>query len=135
MLNVTADTNILISATIVCGKEFYFLSLARQRRFNLYLSLAIIEECFKVLLRPKFGFSNEQVLRSIKHILSISTIVIPTRSISIIKDDPSDNRILECAASSNSDYIVSGDHHLLHVKGFDGIRIITTTEFLRILKQ
>jgi predicted nucleic acid-binding protein len=49
--------------------------------------------------------------------------------LAIIVDDP-DNRILECAVAGQADFIISGDKHLLNLKNFQGINIVTPADFL-----
>ena len=46
------------------------------------------------------------------------------------KEDPPDNRILECAVSAGSDFIVTGDKDVLRLGSYDSIRIITVSDFL-----
>jgi len=50
--------------------------------------------------------------------------------IDVVKDDPTDNRILECAVASGSDYLVSGDNHLLKVGKDSGVKILKAADFL-----
>jgi hypothetical protein len=52
-----------------------------------------------------------------------------------IKDDLTDNRILECAATARSDYIVSGDKDLLQVKSFRDIPIVKVSNFLALVAK
>jgi hypothetical protein len=47
-------------------------------------------------------------------------------------DDP-DNRILECAKAGGANFIISGDKHLLNLKNYQGIKIVTPGEFLESL--
>ena len=56
-------------------------------------------------------------------------------TVEIIKIDPPDNRILECAAAARSDYIVSGDDHLLRVKTFRDIPIVKVAAFLDLVAK
>ena len=49
----------------------------------------------------------------------------------VIKEDPEDNRVLECAVSANADFVISGDSHLLSLKSYSGINIISASEFLK----
>ena len=51
-------------------------------------------------------------------------------SLRVIKEDPSDNMILECAVAGGVDFVISGDDHLLAVGEFHGIRIVNPSEFL-----
>lgn len=45
--------------------------------------------------------------------MSNSVIVNPSQSVKVIIDDPADNKILECALEGKSEFIISGDRHLL----------------------
>ena len=130
MLKITADTNILISATIAKGNEFEILKLAKLGKIELILSIQILKEYREVISRPKFGFSEEQVSSAFKHILSICTIVVPLAKLNVIKDDPDDNKIIECAETGKVDYIVSGDPHLLKLRSFEAIPILMVNDFL-----
>jgi len=134
MLKITVDTNTLISASIANGNEFKLLKLVKLGKIELVLSLQILKEFKEVILRAKFGFSQEQVINALKQIIDISTIIMPFVKIDIIKDDSSDNMILECAESAKVEYIVSGDKHLLNLKKYKDIEIVTTRFILEKLE-
>lgn len=53
--------------------------------------------------------------------------------LTVIKDDPKDDKFLECAIEAKADFIVSGDHHLKDLKQFRYIKIVSPTEFLDIV--
>ena len=50
----------------------------------------------------------------------------------VIREDPDDDRILACALAAKAAFIVSGDTHLLHLRNYAGIRIVSPAQFLRI---
>ena len=135
MLKITADANILISATIAKGNEFELLKLAKLGKIELVLSPQILKEFREVISRPKFGFSKEQVISVLKQIISISTIIISFTKVNTIKEDPCDNRILECAETGKVNYIVSGDDHLLNLKQYKGVKIVRTRFILDMLSN
>jgi uncharacterized protein len=135
MLKITVDTNTLISAVITEGNEFALLKLANKNKVKLVLSPAILQEFKEVISRPKFNFSEEQITKAMKQIITISTLVIPTRTLHIVKVDPSDNRILECAETGKVNHIISGDKHLLQLKQYKNIPIIKTLDMLNHLKE
>ena len=60
--------------------------------------------------------------------------VEPKQRIDAVKD-PTDNRILECAAASGSDYLVSGDKHLLKLGQYQGIKIVSPADFIQMVGQ
>jgi putative PIN family toxin of toxin-antitoxin system len=135
VLRVTADTNILISALIFPGgKPFQLLELAREGKINLTVSEAILDEMAGVLAR-KFNWQPEEIAAGRKWITEMARTVKPAVRLDIIKEDPPDNRILECASAAGSDYIVSGDKDLLRLGRYDSIRIVRVAEFLELAQE
>jgi predicted nucleic acid-binding protein len=65
----------------------------------------------------------------------IASYVSPDTTLDVVKEDPDDNRILECAVEAESDFIVTGDKHLLRMGVFRQLRIVTPAEFLQIAQQ
>jgi len=61
-----------------------------------------------------------------------AAIVRPSRKVAVLEDAP-DNRILECAVTAGADLIVTGDHHLLKLREFEGIPIVRLADFLRTI--
>ena len=135
MIKVTPDTNTLISATITKGNEFELLKLVKDGKIKLILSLEILNEFKEVISRPKFNYPNKFIEDEVKKILEISEIVFPNLKINIIKDDPADNMVLECAETGKVDYIISGDDHLLKLKEYKNIKIVKTKSILEILSK
>ena len=135
MLKVVTDTNTLISAFISNGNEYQILKLAKLKKVRLILSYEILWEFEEVIKRSKFGFSKEQIERAIEQVKSISDIMEPNIKLEVIKEDPDDNKVIECALEGKADYIVSGDTHLLDLKQYNGIKILTSTELLQMLKE
>jgi predicted nucleic acid-binding protein len=70
---------------------------------------------------------------TLKAIAKVGEIVTPRFTLDVIREDPADNRILECAVAGKADLIVSGDRHLLKLKSYEGISIVRPIDFLRTL--
>ncbi|MGA7521816.1 MAG: putative toxin-antitoxin system toxin component, PIN family [Acidobacteriaceae bacterium] len=131
MLSITADTNIYVSALNFGGPPDRVVELARAGRIRLTISEAIRDEVSRVL-GAKFGWKDEAIRAATERMADFTEQVYPTQTIHAIADDPSDNRILECAQTAHSDYIVTGDNHLLRLGLFGTIRIVKPAEFLQI---
>jgi uncharacterized protein len=129
VVTVTADTNVYISGLHFGGAPLRFLELARAGAFRLAVSDAVLDEIAGVLC-GKFGWSAEQVDAALSELKPCSIFVRPTRAIVAIKDDPDDDRILECAIAANAAFIVTGDGDLLRMGQFETIEIIRVTDFL-----
>ena len=134
MLRVTADTNILVSGlNFRAGKPARFLQLARAGTINLTISQPIIEETTEVLAR-KFDWPEEDIAEARRWLKAMARTVTPAVELDVIKEDPPDNRILECAVSAGSDYIVTGDKDLLRLGQYGGIRIVRVSDFLDVFQ-
>jgi Predicted nucleic acid-binding protein, contains PIN domain len=56
-------------------------------------------------------------------------------TLTVITEDPPDDRYLECAVEGEADYIVSGDQLLLRLSAHQGIPILTPRAFLEVLQR
>jgi len=133
MLKAVLDTNVYISAVLFGGKPEEIRKLSKQGKIEVLISEAIISEIAEVL-RRKFDWESWQISQVIDEIREATTLTVPRQNICLIKDDDADNRVLECALEGNAQYIVSGDkRHLLPLKEYRGIKILSPDEFLRLL--
>jgi predicted nucleic acid-binding protein len=70
-----------------------------------------------------------------RDIRAITTLITPVFTLSVIKEDEPDNRVLECAVEGQASYIVSGDeHHLQPLKEHEGITILSPAQFLELFE-
>ena len=129
-MKVVLDTNVLISAIMFGGKSRDILEMGISGKIRIAISQDILKELAGVLIDKKFRASVPFVQQTIHELSEICEVVIVTSKINAIKDDPDDNRILECAVSAKADCIVSGDAHLLSLKHFKKIKIYSPSEFL-----
>ena len=131
---VVLDTNILISAVFWRGNPYNIVRYGLLGKYSLYISTDILNET-EEKLRIKFGFPEDEIEEHISILIEYSYIVEPSEKINIIKDDPDDNAVLECAVASKAEYIVSGDRHLLKLKEFRGIKILKPKYFLTLINK
>lgn len=97
------------------------------------VSSEIVEEYLEVINRPKFQLRQVTLDRVIRYIYEFSEFVAPTEYIYEVVADPKDNKFLEAALAGNVDAIVSGDNHLLALKTFRTIPILSAREFIEQL--
>lgn len=128
-IKLVLDTNIYLSAILFGGLPEHILDLARSGIITIYCSDFIIAELQKIL-KSKFEWDSVKIDTTILEIQSITTRVATINELNIIKEDPSDNNILACALDSDATFIISGDRHLLKLKRYRGIQILTARQFL-----
>ena len=140
MLKIVLDTNVFVSALInPRGKPAQILNYVFESKVRLFTSPSIIEELERVLSYPKLvkrhGLEKEELKKFVSDLLSILSPVEGKKAIEVIVEDPADNNYLSCALDAKADFIVSGDIHLLNLREYEGIQIITPAQFLEMLEK
>jgi len=126
---VVYDTNILFSGTGWRGSPYTCLQLARRGEVALVTCREILAE-FQEKLQSKRGMTPSQATRAVAEILSFSRLVKIPNTLKVVRDDPDDDKVLECAVVGRAKHIVSGDHHLLELGSYQDINIIRAAELL-----
>jgi putative PIN family toxin of toxin-antitoxin system len=103
--------------------------MALNGEVAMFVSDAIVEETLRVL-RDKFGFSDKWLAEAEEYITGCTERVKPSEALDIVKEDPDDNRVLECAEAAGCEAIITGDLDLLRLRSYGNIRIMTVREFL-----
>jgi putative PIN family toxin of toxin-antitoxin system len=135
-MKVVLDTNVLVSALIKAGKpRDLFKKLAKDKQ--IIFSKPILEEFLDVIEDPKVArYINQQDVATFLNILGNGARIIRVKSkVQVVINDADDNIIVQAAHDGNASYIVSGDKHLLALKEFKGIKVVTVDQMLVILSN
>ncbi len=133
MKRATLDTNILVSALLFNGNERRVLEAAIRGDYKLILSFPILDEVEGVLRR--LGVDETMIEGYLLRLMEISEIVAPKKIEETPLRDRDDIKILECAVSGSSNYIITGDQDLLTLIEYRGIKILRSIEFLNLIKR
>ena len=87
------------------------------------------------MLHDKFKWPERDIALVETQIRGFARVVEPKQKLNVMRDDPVDNRILECTVAGGLDCIVTGDNHLLKLGQFAGISIVPPAAFLDIQLQ
>ena len=96
MLNVTLDTSVYVDALNSGGFGSRLFTMAQTGVIRIDISDAILDETIRVL-RDKFGWDGYRLHDARLRMANFTNRVTPTQTLNVIKEDPPDNRILECA--------------------------------------
>ncbi len=140
MIRAVLDTNVFVSAVInPKGVPARILNAWRDDQFQLLMSEPILNEIAAVLRYPKtrrrHQWSEQQIDTFLEDLAHLAIILSPKQPVTVVVEDPPDNRYLECAAEGQAECLVSGDQHLLKVKTWQGISILTPAGFLALLQS
>ena len=133
-MRVTLDTNFLISATQWDESVSHKLLVKLiQSNAEIFTTQEILTEFAEVLARD-FCYDNRRIEEILTLIINIVKVVEPLARLDFVKDDTDDNKVLECAVASSSDYILTYDNHILDLKDYKRIKIIKPEELLKKIK-
>ena len=131
VIRVVIDTNVVISALLFGGIPGKLIALWKKVGIKPLVSKKIIDEYLKVLAYPKFNLSGEEINYLLyQEILPFFEVISVQQRPVIVKKDPSDDKFISCAQAGKADIIISGDKHLLALKSYRKIKILSPSEFL-----
>lgn len=138
-MRVVIDTNVIVSGFFFGGIPAAVLRLAESGTVTACFTTETLAEANRILAQKEFEKYRQQLsypVATMLEALARTSLHFPTPADipSHITSDPSDNHFLACAQIANAQYIISGDKHLLNLKKFARIPIVTPRQFLRRFK-
>ncbi len=135
-MRVILDSNVLLVTLPKISKYRIIFDEFLSNRVTLIISNEVISEYYEVLSR----FTNDIVASNVLELLLIRLNVEKFDiyyNWSLIVEDFDDNKFVDLAVSSNSDYIVTNDKHfkILEDIEFPNVKVISLDDFLELLKK
>ena len=129
-MRIVCDTNVIVSGMLFGGHSRDILTAIAQGRVEAFTTPALLNELREVLLRRKFRLSLERVDVAMELVRESFACVESSATLSVIADDPDDNRVVEAALASRARVIVSGDNHLLSLGAWRTITVLSPAAFV-----
>lgn len=129
-MRVVIDTSIFI-ASFWEGRSRTAVELWKKGKITLCASEAILKEYFYII--PRFNRLNKEAgeLLSLFKARKNIEMTTPSKRLKVVKEDPVDNKFLECAVEAKAEYIISADKHLRNLRKYQGVRIVSSGSFLK----
>jgi uncharacterized protein len=126
-MKIVIDTNILIDSQ---SDDYSFanriIDAVLKGSLSAYANRATLKENQLICLRK---ITDENHLKKIKVFFEAIQPAPDVKERIKAVSDPEDNKILESAVSSNADYIVTSDKHLLDLNRYGSIQILSPSSF------
>jgi putative PIN family toxin of toxin-antitoxin system len=131
---VVFDTNVVASASFWRGAPSDCLAAWAQGRCEAVVSPALLAEYHETIEELRLDYPRREPVEWVDALTESAELIFPTERATGATPDPGDEMVLECALAAAADYIVSGDKkHLLALREFRGIQIVSPSDFLRRL--
>jgi len=137
-MRLVLDTNVVVAGLLWHGAPRRLIELTiDDESVSLYSSPVLIAELANTLGYAKFAKRIVQFDTSIVALVAQYEALIkhvsPTHTLHVVLNDPDDDHVLACAVAAQAQLIVSGDKHLLTIKSYQDISIVTAAEAVSIL--
>lgn len=134
MLRLVIDTNVLVSS-FFGGNSKRAIDLWKTGKAVLCLSDEILEEYLRVIARLPIAPETKSGLLAILQEKRNIEWFSPVSHHAVIREDPEDDKFIDCAVEAKADCIISGDAHLLKLKKYQDIPIHSPKDFLQMIKS
>lgn len=135
-MKVIIDTNVFVSGIFWEGNFCsQIINKWKNKEFELVSSMEIIDEFIKTLKDFRIQMPEDMIEEWRNLIIENSIMVEPITKLDIIKEDSDDNKFLEAGITGKTDLIISQDKHLLKLKEYQGIKIVSPQGALLLLKK
>jgi uncharacterized protein len=131
---IVFHTNVFISGYLWEGGAREAVRLIRGQEYRLLICREMLAELIRVL-SSKFHFETDIIYKIVQDIQSIGHTISVVSSNAPVTADPSDNLFINLACDGTASRIISGDSHLLKLKQYGGISIMTIADFLKAEKS
>lgn len=134
MRRIVIDTNCLVQMISLHSPYRPAWDAFRQGRYILCVSNDIITEYTEILSQLTTPYIAENIINAILK-SPFCKRFDPQFHFDLIKQDPDDNKFVDCAIIANAEYIVSKDSHfdVLHTISFPHVRVIRLDTFVENL--
>ena len=135
-MRIVLDTNCLLASLSRRGAYFNVWKSLQQGKYTLCVSNEILEEYEEILTQSTNSVIASNVVQTLLNAPTVE-LIEPFYRFNLIKNDPDDNKFVDCAIAGNATYIVSNDSHFDVLKQIDFPKLIVKRiqEFSTILEQ
>jgi uncharacterized protein len=135
-MRIVLDTNVLLVSASRRSALYSIFEAFIEGQYELCVTTDILLEYQEVLTRHVGIDFADEILRTIT---SASNTVMVTNYFQwdLIKEDPDDNKFVDCAISCGADFITTDDRHfqVLRFVPFPKVEVLSSSAFLIVLKD
>ena len=131
-MKIFFDTNVYVAEALLGGIAEELLAATEGASWRIHASSYLLDELERVLTE-QLGFSRRLALLSRSRIIRRASLVEPGASRHTVPLDVTDTPNLRAAVAAGVDYLVTNDRHLLGLDPYEGVRIVSMTQYHQLL--
>ena len=122
-MKIVLDTNCLLASLSRRGAYFNVWRGLQEGKYTLCVSNEILEEYEEIIAQKTSSVIASNVVQTLLNAPSVELIDAFFR-FDLIKNDPDDNKFVDCAIAGNATFVVSNDSHFDVLKEIDFPKLI-----------
>lgn len=124
-LKLVLDTNVVVSGNISTKSPFTVLDACVSEGGPVPVTSPDILDEYSRKLKEVEPVTVRDRVKTLSLIEARAEHVTPSTSLTVVEDDPDDDKFFEAAVEADADFIVSGDDHVLDIGLYEGIETIS----------
>jgi len=136
MLKIVLDTNVFLVSVAPHLKYYWIFEKLVNNEYELFVTNEILTEYLEIITK-KYDLTFSEVKLDFLLLFPNVHLVNPYYQWQLIEVDKDDNKFVDCAISSNADYIVTEDKHFNVLKDiqFPKVNVINISQFRDLLQS
>ena len=131
-MKVFFDTNVYVAEALLGEAAEEMVAATERAEWRIVASTYLLDELERVLAES-LGFSRRLAVLSRQRIMRRARLVEPGASRHAVPQDMNDSPILRAALAAGTHYLVTNDRHLLAMNPYEGLQIISMTDYRQLL--
>jgi uncharacterized protein len=133
-MKVFFDTNVYVAEALLGDAAERMLEATREAAWRIFTSSHVLDEIERVMVEH-LGFSRRFALLTQRRVRRRAALVAPASSRHRVPGDPDDSPILQAALAAGADYLVTNDADLLSLSPYEGLRILSMSDYYHLLED
>jgi putative PIN family toxin of toxin-antitoxin system len=133
-MKVFFDTNVYVAEALLGAAAARMLGATAKASWRIFSSSYVLDEIERVMVE-RLALSRRFALVTRRRARRRATLVEPVSSRHRVPGDPDDSPILQAALVAGADYLVTNDAALLLLSPYEGLRILSMSDYYRLLQD
>jgi putative PIN family toxin of toxin-antitoxin system len=133
-MKIFFDTCVYAAESLLGAGAEEMLRATQRASWRIFASDYLLDELDRVLTQ-KLGFRPRLAQLARQRIIRRAELVEAPSSAHVVPTDSADCPILQAAMAARADYLVTNDSHLLALNPYEGLRIVSMTEYYHLLQN
>ena len=131
-MKIFFDTNVYVAEALLGEAAEEMIAATERAAWRIFVSTYLLDE-FERVITEELGFSERLASLSRRRMIRRAKMVEPGASRHDVPKDVKDTPILRAALDAGADYLVTNDRHLLDLNPYEGLRIVSMTDYHQLL--